>query len=918
MSINCLNIFKKMADAVDATNTKIIDHMTNSNVTYDQVCQRKDLTYEYFFIELKKSWGSIINDFVANSEKCWAPVESAIKFSEKVTTASKFPDDQSALNYFLTQTDTFELSTDMKTSLLNFMEIFSENCKCERTQILKYVGRKYLQRYFPAYATNPEVKVYVVEKIQLILDNLLNRVDTIKNPEYSVTVHKLKTTLKSAKEYFKELHPKSDSVILDAVKEQIANIKTADYQGLYAVLLNEMIFKINSIKEQLDLLSRSESVTDKLPAMKSSDLDAGAKELAKNISDGLGLVVSYLETADLTDVKNFFSRVVDDISDKLAGIYSFSVSDELNRLIPADLGSLKEFFVRIISIYYENLHPIIWAQIFKQMVDNFLFDLPHTSDEFFQFVSKYLLLNSGPFILKTLQMVRPFLSAETAAKYNLTKLKYPLMEPNQIDLIMKKIIPNWEMYNVGGNFSASVGHVLMINPVENPNKIFIVKIIKPISIAQSCWEYQTLYNVYPAGSCERTFVQSIIKSNGKEMNVKNEIKNIDLGHKYYTGDYKNTFGYDVNAKLTTLENMPGIINPDCWFALAVTLAPGIPLSELVESNLLQEDTRYRAKLHRCLDLLVYHFFYGIMQAGFYHGDLHAGNIFFSYDRRQMTLIDFGAVGELDVFADDSNTHKLLQIVIMSIFYNFDGVFDQMTNLLNSKCVKEKEFIDKNSSEYKKFRKQLRAYRINNIINNDKQVAQSGKYIHDLNSKQRIQDEKIGTRGSIVAKPTYPVVSDSIYSHLELRRPNREIVVENRTEDILAPFTNVGNTSININIGFPAILEMIIKFYAKSGINIAIKFTELYEFQKAYALLLGVLNKTGYNPYRTGWAIKKAIVQFGNVPFSKPGKIFSLYKDYATESSCYDKLRKEIKKVQSQPKPNPIQFKVNPIYKPKPI
>ncbi len=58
--------------------------------------------------------------------------------------------------------------------------------------------------------------------------------------------------------------------------------------------------------------------------------------------------------------------------------------------------------------------------------------MPITRSDFFAFISKQLLLNSGPFILKTLQMIRPFLSKDLAEKYNLTKLTYPILTNQQL------------------------------------------------------------------------------------------------------------------------------------------------------------------------------------------------------------------------------------------------------------------------------------------------------------------------------------------------------------------------------------------------------------------------------------------------------------------------------------------------------
>ena len=119
----------------------------------------------------------------------------------------------------------------------------------------------------------------------------------------------------------------------------------------------------------------------------------------------------------------------------------------------------------------------------------------------------------------------------------------------------------------------------------------------------------------------------------------------------------------------------------------MTLAPGISLNDIIENDLLKEDTKFRAKLHRCFDLLVFKFFFNIVKNGFYHGDLHSGNIFFSYKENQITLIDWGAVGRIDIFKNDPDITALLEILLMSTFHNFDNMLDKMTELINSRCLK---------------------------------------------------------------------------------------------------------------------------------------------------------------------------------------------------------------------------------------
>jgi len=579
-----------------------------------------------------------------------------------------------------------------------------------------------------------------------------------------------------------------------------------------------------------------------------------------------------------------------DISNKLAneltGLYSFTIHDELNTLIPNELGSLKEFFITVVAKYYDELHPVIWTQIFKNMTENLFVDLPFTSEEIFAFASKYLLLNSGPFILKMLQLIRPVLTDDLAKKYNLAKLKYPLLEPKEIDLILSKAVYNWDMYKILANYSASVGHVCKVVRVDDPSNIFIIKIIKPLTVAQSCWEYKTLYNVFPEGTCEQTFIKNILESNGKELNVNGEIENVTKGHKYYTDDYENVFDVDINAKLTTIENIPGIIYPGCWFALTMTLAPGVPLSNLIENKLVENDTKYRAKLHRCLDILIFKFFSNFVQNGFYHGDLHSGNIFFSYENNQMTLIDFGAVGEIDIYAGNPDIKTLLDTILMSLFYNYDEMLDTMTHLLNSKCVETQ--IDMNTPEYQNLKKELICYKIENIKNKEIEAQKSDIYKKNIFSEQRIADEKkMDSDGQHYWFDPQNV--NSIYSYLEYKPKDTETIVEN--QDILPEFTEkIGNST---NISFAGVLEKIIKFYALSGVNIAIKFNELYNIQKAYALLLGVLHKVHYNSYRMNIALNRAIKNWKNITaLQHVGTVTHLVKSYYDQKNKHNEFKEK--------------------------
>jgi hypothetical protein len=574
-------------------------------------------------------------------------------------------------------------------------------------------------------------------------------------------------------------------------------------------------------------------------------------------------------------------------------ILNFSVENELGRLIPDSMGPIKEFFIKVISAYYNNLHPVIWSQIFKSISKNLFVELPLSPNEMFSFISKHLLLNSGPFILKIVQLIRPALSPKIKAKYNLASPKYPLLTDEQVDVILRQVMNNYEMIKIITNISASVGHVCICYDVRKPEDVLVVKIIKPLAIAQSCWEYKILSDVYPKNSCESAFLKNMLRSNGEEMNVNNEIANLIKGFAEYTSDYNNEFGINVDAKLSTIEYRDDVIKPGAWFVLSTTLALGIPLSNLIDSKLIENDTKYRANLHRCLDILVSKFFYVLIRTGFYHGDLHPGNVFYSFKNKQITMIDFGSMGNVNLFNNDPSMFGLLTVILMSTFYNFDGMLDTLTDILNSKCKNDANytFINKKTEEYRAFKKQLKKYKIINIVNQKNVKEKSNKYIHDLLDAQRMNAEM-----NVLPQETKEDITDehekSIYDYLERPLASKETIVEN--VDILPVFTDVKDDQTSIT--FEQIIKMIIEFYASNGINVVIKFSELSQLQKAYSLLLGILKDSDYSSYRMAMAIRTGVLRWGSLVnvVSNPSTAVNLVDVYWNESKKYDSIKSQLR------------------------
>jgi predicted unusual protein kinase regulating ubiquinone biosynthesis (AarF/ABC1/UbiB family) len=604
-------------------------------------------------------------------------------------------------------------------------------------------------------------------------------------------------------------------------------------------------------------------------------------------------------------------NIFEKLATRLAGLYSFSIESELGKMIPKELNSLKIFFTKIITKYYNDLHPIVWAQILKSMFESLFVELPYTNEEIFGFISKHLLLNSGPLILKILQMIRPFLDNRLAHKYNLVKLKYPLLTSEQVNLILRKCVLNWDMYKILGNYSASVGHVCKVCNVTNPSNVFIIKIIKPLAIAQSCWEYKTLYDIFPEGTCEQLFIKHMLESNGKELNVNNEKENIRQGFRYYTDTYENTIGIKIPIRLSTINNVDNVIVDGCWYALAMTLAPGISLSNLAENKLIENDTRYRAKLHRCLDILVYKFFSNLVTNGFYHGDLHSGNIFFSYEQNVMTLIDFGTTNNINNLIDDPNIKTFLEIIVMSIFFNFDEMLDVLTNLINSKCQYTQ--IDMKSDNYSIFRSKLTKHKIYNTLNYEVEIQNSDQYENDIFSSERIRNEGYENKKQesfFYDYHDYSNEQESIYKLLEYQPRQIETIVENR--DVLPKFTNIVENKEFIS--FENVIENIIRFFALSGVNIAVKFNEFYEIQKAYSLLLGVLYRVHYHPYRIEIIIRKAVLRLSSLlkSITNPSIVWHVLKTYYNEKKKFNEFKNKVQTLKQNKYEDITQFGV-PFY-----
>ena len=169
-------------------------------------------------------------------------------------------------------------------------------------------------------------------------------------------------------------------------------------------------------------------------------------------------------------------------------------------------------------------------------------------------------------------------------------------------------------------------------------------------------------DVFDKGMKER--IISINNAIFKELNFRNEAKNIEKGRFYYT---------DKSARIETIRVMPLFVaqggakeqlvaqgakeqlvaqgakeqrhaDPE---VLMMTLAPGQPLGRIMGREDPDELLAAFTAVQRLYEKFLRTGLNPRTEKGYYHGDLHRENIFFDPESGITTLIDFGNAGELD-------------------------------------------------------------------------------------------------------------------------------------------------------------------------------------------------------------------------------------------------------------------------------
>src|SRR5579872_3676980 len=180
---SAISLLYTLADKVDAANYKLIDHMTDSSMTYSNACIQPDLTYDYFYSKLKKDWEQEVNHFLAHEEKCPSTASKLISLasisgpiianlSTSTQNVTKLSDvfDPSKLNpsdiedflidslagYLLDPTNatSFNMSEKLADTVIQLFMLLKSHYFCQIFDIFSYIVSKAQDKYFNNYTKN--------------------------------------------------------------------------------------------------------------------------------------------------------------------------------------------------------------------------------------------------------------------------------------------------------------------------------------------------------------------------------------------------------------------------------------------------------------------------------------------------------------------------------------------------------------------------------------------------------------------------------------------------------------------------------------------------------------------------------------------------------------------------------------------
>ena len=340
--------------------------------------------------------------------------------------------------------------------------------------------------------------------------------------------------------------------------------------------------------------------------------------------------------------KATFDTIAKQVNEAIEQV-KISDSDEIKMLLDPASGfdltqvppAFREFFESVLTQYFDQL-PLQD----KRRLAIGLFSLPIDSSNEAKLAA--ILNNSGPAIQKLFQLFGEDVKSERVASV-MKELKNQI-KPFDTALAIAKI-----ERDLGGNIdelfsdfgdgpiaAASVGQVYLATTRETDEDV-VVKVMRPNLRERAAREIELLKELAPTRGT-RKIVERLEESLLQELDFRNESRNLETGQAVY---WKPQKGISLIAANELFETSSDVLVMERAYEKPINKFGGADLPVKSEALATFLETWYDEAL---------------FGKGFFHADLHAGNIFFetkspsrcfsSGRKYQMTLIDFGNCGQL--------------------------------------------------------------------------------------------------------------------------------------------------------------------------------------------------------------------------------------------------------------------------------
>ncbi len=341
-----------------------------------------------------------------------------------------------------------------------------------------------------------------------------------------------------------------------------------------------------------------------------------------------------------TFLKSYFKEEkTKDIIDKIRKYIEqlkFSETEEIKILTDKEKGFDLSNLPEKVRSYVEEMALAYFDDMTYKQKENIILDVmklpPHVS----LYKKLGIILNrTGPVLQKIFQLIGEDSKSEKM-QLVMNELKQNV-RPFNFSVAKKIIEKNLErpIEEIFSHFpekpiaAATVGQVYFATLINGKN--VIVKVMRPNIRRKAREEIKTFMN-HAHEKITQKFVKQIKVSIMEELDFRKESHNLDVGKKYYNYKKIQTIG-----KIEELSRTSKV--------LVMEVAPGKSLASYKNKYLYHNIVlRNKAIAHlttRWIDQAIFH------KDGFFHADLHSGNIFIDFtdtNKFLLTLIDFGAVG----------------------------------------------------------------------------------------------------------------------------------------------------------------------------------------------------------------------------------------------------------------------------------